>query len=118
MVEIQVGSKQQPIILLPRIDGKPVTVQNIKDNFSNFFVSDGATPINFVMETRTRDGSKVLLSYNPGKSSETQIWFLPIDTFFASVEKFTALFYWTIDVEQVYTENPITIDVKELHDES
>ncbi len=53
MVEIQVGSTKQPIIILPRINGAAVTVQNIKDNFSNFFVSDGATPISFVMETRT-----------------------------------------------------------------
>jgi hypothetical protein len=116
MVEIQVGSKQQPIIILPRINGTPVTVQNIKDNFSNFFVSDIATPINFVMETRTRLGAKVTLNYDAAKSSETEIWFLPTDPFFASVEKYTTLIYWTIDVEQVYTENPFTIDVKELHD--
>ena len=118
MVEIQVGSKQQPIILLPRIDNKPVTVTQIKNTFSNFFVSDGATPINFVMETRTRTGTKVTLNYDVSKSSDTQIWFLPADAFWDTVRKYTALFYWTIDVEKVYTENPITIDVKELHDES
>ena len=118
MVEIQVGSKQQPIILLPRIDNKPVTVTEIKNTFSNFFVSDGATPINFVMETRQRTGSKTTLNYDPAKSSDTQIWFLPADTFWDTVRKYTTLFFWTIDVEKVYTENPITIDVKELHDES
>ena len=90
----------------------------IIEAFSNFFVNDATTPINFVMETRQRTGSKTLLSYNPGLSSDTQIWFLPADTFWDTVVKVTALFYWTIDVEQVYTENPITIDVKELHDES
>jgi len=118
MVEIQVGSKQQPIIMLPRIDGVAVTVQNIKDNFSNFFVDNGTTPINFVMETKTRTGAKVLLNYDVAKSSETEIWFLPLDTFWDTVQKYTALFYWTIAVEKVYTENPITIDVKEIHDES
>ena len=118
MVEIQVGSKQQPIIVLPRIDGNAETVARIKTVFSNFYVSDIATPINFVMETRTRTGTKVLLSYDVSRSSDTQIWFLPADTFFDSIEQYTALFYWTIGVEQVYTENPITIDVKELHDES
>ena len=118
MVEIQVGSKQQPIIILPRIDGNAVTVQNIKDNFSNFFINNGSTPINFVMETRTRLGNKVTLNYDVAKSSETEIWFLPLDTFWESIQKYTTLFYWTIAVEKVYTENPITIDVKELHDES
>jgi len=118
MVEIQVGSKQQPIIILPRIDNKPVTVTQIKNTFSNFFVSDVATPINFVMESRTRTGTKTTLNYDAGRSSDTQIWFLPLDTFWDTVRKYTVLFFWTIDVEKVYTENPITIDVKELHDES
>jgi len=117
MVEIQVGSKQQPVIHLPRIDGKPVTVTEIKNNFSNFFVSDGQTPINFVMESRTRDGNKVTLNYDVSKSSETEIWFLPADSFWTTVQKYTVLFYWTIDIEQVYTENPLIVDVKELHDE-
>lgn len=118
MVEIQVGSKQQPVIIIPRIAGNVVTVQDIKDDFSNFYVNDSTTPINFVMETRTRTGDKVLLSYDASRSSNTQIWFLPADSFWDTVQKYTALFYWTIGVEQVYTENPITIDVKELHDES
>ena len=118
MVEIQVGSKQQPIILLPRIDGKPVTVTQIKNTFSNFFVSDGATPVNFVMETRLRGASKVTLNYDQAKSTDTQIFFFPADPFYATKQKYTTLFYWTIGIEQVYTENPITIDVKEIHDES
>ena len=58
------------------------------------------------------------LSYDASRSSDTQIFFLPLDSFWATVQKVTALFFWTIGVEQVYTENPITIDVKELHDES
>ena len=118
MVEIQVGSKQQPLIIIPRIAGNVVTVTQIKDDFSNFFIDDGQTPINFVMETRTRTGNKVTLNYDAGKSSDTEIWFLPADAFWDTVQKYTALFYWTIAVEKVYTENPITLDVKELHDES
>ena len=117
MVEIQVGSTKQPIIHLPRIDGKPVTVTEIKTLYSNYYVSDPATPINFVMESRTRLGAKTLLFYDPAKSSETEIWFFPTDPYYATVEKYTVLFYWTIDVEKVYTENPLVIDVKELHDE-
>lgn len=117
-MEIQVGSLQQPLIILPRINGKPVTVTQIKNDFSNFFVSDGATPINFVLETRTRTGAKVTLNYDVGRSTETEIWFLPANAFWATVQKYTSLIYWTIGVEKVYTENPITLDVKELHDES
>jgi len=118
MVEIQVGSKQQPIIMLPRIDGKPVTVANIKSTFSNFFVSDGATPIDWKMETRTRTGAKDTINFDSAKSTDTQIFFFPPDTFYATVQKYTVLFFWTIDIEKVYSQIPITIDVKELHDES
>ena len=116
-MEFQVGSKQQPIILKPKIDGKAVTVTEIKNTFSNFFVSDVATPVNFVLETRTRLGVKATLNFNAAKSTDTEIWFFPLDPFYATVEKKTALFYWTIGVEQVYTEIPIVIDVKELHNE-
>lgn len=118
MVAIQVGSLQQPIILIPRINGVEETVTRIKNVFSNFYVDDTTTPINFVMESRTRTGTKQLLSYDPTKSTDTQIYFFPADAFYATVEKFTLLFYWTIATEKIYTEDPITLDVKELHDES
>jgi hypothetical protein len=116
MVEIQVGSTKQPIIILPRINGTPVTVTQIKNDFSNFFVDDGSTPINFFMETRTRTGTKTPLAYDPAKSSETELWFFPDDSFYATKEKYTTLIYWTIATEKVNTETPFTIDVKELHD--
>jgi len=118
MVEIQVGSKQQPIIMLPRIDGKPETVTRIKSVFSNFFVSDGATPIDWKMETRTRTGAKATINFDVAKSTDTQIFFFPPDSFYDTVQKYTVLFFWTIDIEKVYSEIPITVDVKELHDES
>jgi len=118
MVEIQVGSTQQPLIMIPRINGVPETVTRIKTVFSNFYVDDPTTPIDWQMETRTRTGAKVLLQFDAAKSTDTQIFFFPTDPFYATVQKYTALFFWTIGVEKVYTENPITIDVKELHDES
>ncbi len=118
MVEIQVGSKQQPIIMIPRIDGKPTTVTDIKNIFSNFFVSDGATPIDWKLEHRTRTGAKATINFDASKSTDTQIFFFPDDSFYATVQKYTVLFFWTIDIEKVYSEIPITIDVKELHDES
>ncbi len=118
MVEIQVGSKQQPIIMIPRIDGKVVTQTQIKNNFSNFFVSDGATPIDWKLEFRTRSGTKTTIGFDVPKTTDSQIWFFPDDTFWDTVVKYTVLFYWTIATEQVYSEIPITIDVKELHDES
>ena len=118
MVEIQVGSTSQPIIINPRINGILTSVTEIKNTHSNFYVSDVATPINFVMESRTRLGTKATLNYDPTSSSDDDIYFFPADAFYATVEKYTVLFYWTIGTEKVYTENPITIDVKELHDES
>jgi len=118
MVEIQVGSKQQPVILIPRINGVDETVTRIKTVFSNFYVSDGATPIDWKLEYRTRTGNKLLIGFDAAKSSDTQIFFFPPDTFWESVVKYSVLFYWTIGLEKVYTENPITIDIKELHNES
>ncbi len=118
MVEIQVGSLQQPIIMIPRINGVPETVTRIKSVFSNFFVSDVATPIDWKLEHRTRTGAKTLISFDSGKSTDTQIFFFPPDAFYATVEKKTLLFFWTIGVEKVYSSIPITVDVKELHDES
>jgi len=117
-MEIQVGSLQQPIIMKPRINGVLETQTRIKNVFSNFFVSDGATPIDWKAEFRTRTGTKTLVSFDPTRTTDTEIYFFPADTFWATVEKFTVLFFWTIGVEKVYTEDPITFDVKELHDES
>lgn len=118
MVAIQVGSKQQPLIMIPRIDGKPETVTRIKTVFSNFFVNDATTPIDWKLEHRTRTGAKATINFDAAKSTDTQIFFFPDDSFYATVEKKTVLFFWTIGVEKVYSEIPITVDVKELHDES
>ena len=118
MVEIQVGSKQQPIILIPRINGVDETVTRIKTVFSNFFISDGATPIDWQLEFRTRTGVKQLIAFDPTKSTDTQIYFFPPDTFYESVVKYTVLFFWTIGIEKVYSDSPVTVDVKDLHNES
>ena len=117
MVEVQIGSTALPIIILPTIDGKAVTQTQIKNDFSNYFVSDGATPINFILETKTRDGSKVPLSFNAAKSSETEIWFEPPDSLYATKEVFTAVVFWTIGIEKVPTTNMFVIDVQDLHNE-
>ncbi len=117
MVEVQIGSTALPIIILPTIDGKAVTVTQIKNDFSNYFVNDGATPINFILEYKTRDGSKVNLSYNNTKSSETEIWFEPPDTVYATKEVFTMVVYWTIGIEKVPTTNMFVLDVQDLHNE-
>ena len=118
MVEVQIGSQALPIIILPTIDGKAVTVQQIKDDFSNYFVSDQVTPINFIFEYKTRTGNKVELSYNAAKSSETEIWFEPPDIVYADIEIFTCVIYWTIGIEKVPTTNPFNLDVKDLHNET
>ena len=118
MVEIQVGSTKQPIIIIPRIDGVVVTVTQIKNTFSNFFVDDLTTPIDFKLEFKTRIGAKTLINYDVTRSSDTEIWFLPDNSFYAAVVKYSVLVYWTIGVEKVYLESPLLIDVKDLHNES
>lgn len=116
-MEIQVGSLQQPVILKPRINGIPVTVSDIKNSFSNFYVSDGATPIDWKLEYKTRTGAKTLIAFDASRSTNEEIWFLPADAFYATEVKYTIMFYWTISTEKVYSENAITFDIKEIHNE-
>jgi len=117
LVEVQKGAKLTPITIRPRIDGKIVTQTQIKNDFSNQFVDDVTTPINFFMESKVRGQSVVTLAWVPGKSTDSLIYFQPADAFFANEIKYTLLFYWTIDIEQVYTKIPITLEVKDYHAE-
>jgi len=117
MVVVQKGSLIAPIIIKPRIDGNLVTQAQIKNNFSNEFISDGMTPIAFTMESKVRGQSIVTLAWDPAKSTETEIFFLPADSFFANEIKYTLLFFWTIATEKVYTEIPITLEIKDFHNE-
>ena len=116
MVEIQLGSTQLPILVTPRINGLDVTVSQIKTQFSNFFVDDTTTPIAFTLETRTRTGTVALLPWDPVKSTDSILFFLPLDTFYAVIETYTIIPYWTVASEKIYAQESIELVVKQLHD--
>ncbi|KKN76249.1 hypothetical protein LCGC14_0372750 [marine sediment metagenome] len=117
MVEVQKGAKITPITIRPRIDGNIVTQTQIKNDFSNQFVDDITTPINFFMESKVRGQSLVDLAWDPALSTDSLIHFLPADAFYANEIKYTLLFFWTIANEKVYTKIPITLEVKDYHNE-
>ena len=111
------GALITPIIIRPRIDGNIVTQTQIKNTFSNTFVDDVTTPIAFTMESKVRGQTIAELAWDPSKSTDSVIYFLPADAFYASEIKYTLLFYWTIATEKVYTKIPITLEVKDYHNE-
>lgn len=117
MVEVQKGAKLTPITIRPRIDGNIVTQTQIKNDFSNTFVDDITTPIAFTMESKVRGQSPVELPWVPGKSTDNLIYFAPADAFYENEIKYTLLFFWTIATEKVYTKIPITLEVKDYHNE-
>ena len=111
------GALITPITIRPRIDGNIVTVTQIKNDFSNTFIDDNTTPIAFVMESKVRGEPIALLPWDPAKSTDSLIHFLPADAFYSNEIKYTLLFYWTIGAEKVYTKIPITLEVKDYHAE-
>ena len=111
------GALFTPIIIKPRIDGNIVTQTQIKNNFSNTYIDDTLTPIAFTMESKVRGQTIATLPWDPAKSTDSEIFFIPADAFFASEIKYTLLFYWTIAAEKVYTKLPITLEVKDYHSE-
>lgn len=115
-MEVQKGTTRLPIFVKPRIDGKFVTVTQIKNDYSNFYVDDTTTPLNFFMEYRQEgQTTSTVVAWDQTKSTNTILYFLPSDSLYASVAKYTVLFFWTCLLEKIYTEEPETIDVKELH---
>lgn len=116
-MEIQKGSLVAPIIIHPRIDGNLVTQSQIKNDFSNLYIDDNTTPIAFAMELKVREEVIQTISWDELKSTETDIFFLPPNSIYDEEKKYTVLFYWTISTEKVYTKIPITLEVKDFHNE-
>ena len=115
MTEVQVGTTTRPIRITPHIDGLPVTQQNIKDNFSNLFVDDGSTPLTFTMEYKVRNGTVTTLLWDAAKSTESEIYFEVPNSFYIAVKTWTVLFFWSVLTEKNYTDEPIQIEIKDLH---
>ena len=115
MVDVQIGTKSLPVLVRPRIDGKFVTVTDIKNNFSNFYIDDNTTPIEFFIEYKKRETLEVVLKWDSVKSTDSTIFFPIPNDFYTSKQNWTVLVYWTIATEKIYTIEAITISVKDLH---
>ncbi len=118
MPEVQKGIKKLVIFAKPRIGGLVKTQTQIKNDFSNFFISDGATPLTWTLEFRDSKGNTTTLPFDSGLSTDTTLYFLPTNTFWDTLESYTILLFWEIgtDLEKIYSEEAIHLIVKNLHD--
>ena len=118
MPEAQKGIKQLVIFAKPRIGGIVRTQTDIKNNFSNFFVSDGATPLTWSLEFRDSKGVVTTLLLDSGLSTDSLLYFLPTNTFWDTFASYTVMLFWEIgvDLEKIYSENSIQLQIKDLHD--
>ncbi len=118
MPEVQKGIKKLVIFAKPRIGGLVRTQTDIKNDFSNFFVSDGATPLTWSLEFKDSKGVVTTLLFDSGLSTDTTLYFLPTDTFWDTLESYTVLLFWEIGtaLEKIYSEEAIQLVVKDLHD--
>ena len=119
MPEAQTGTTTLPILVIPRIAGVPVTQTEIKNNFSNVFVSDGTTPLSFTLEYITREGVLQTQAWDEPQSTDSVIFFPIPDSFYESDIVWTLLPFWTIvgltQTEKIYADESVTLEVKDLH---
>jgi len=117
--EAQTGSTTLPILVIPRIGGVPVTQTQIKNNFSNVFVDDGSTPLTWVLEYITRDGTLNTQNFDATQSTDSVIFFPLPDSFYAVDIIWTLLPFWNIvgltQTEKIYADESIMFEVKDLH---
>lgn len=112
---VQKGSLDIPIIVVPRINGLIVTQTQIKNDFSNLFVSDLLTPLNFTLEFKAVDGTLLTQAWNPAKSGPSSIFFPVPDSLYANKEEFTLAPFWTISTEKNYVLKPYHLTVDDVH---
>lgn len=119
MPEVQIGTTTLPILVIPRINGVPVTQTEIKNNLSNVFVDDDTTPLSFTLEYVTREGTLQTQVWDESQSTESIIFFPIPDSFYAVDIVWTLLPFWTIigltQIENIYAGESITLEVKDLH---
>ncbi len=117
MPEVQVGTKQLPIRIIPRINGVPVTQTDIKNNHTN-----RTSPVlSFTLEYKTREGTTQIQLFDAGKSTDSMIFFDMPDSFYANEIIYTLLPFWTVSGgggpdEVIYADESIMLEVKDLHD--
>ena len=116
MPEVQLGTTSKPIIVIPRIGGLAITQAQIKNDFSNEFVSDALTPLSFVLEYKKREDTVfATVNWSSSKSTETNIFFPMPDSFWENIQEWTVLVAWKIATEKNYTVVNAVFTIKDLH---
>ena len=115
MTDVQRGTKLLPISIEPRIDGVLVTQSEIKNKFSNAFVDDNTTPLTWTLEYFERGQSTPLTQFfDDAQSTESTIVFPMPDSFYADYKVWMILIRWNISVEQIYSDEAISIEIKDF----
>lgn len=125
MPQIEIGSIAVPALVTPRINAIPVTVSQIKTLYSAKFVDNTTTPLSFWLEYRSTagDSSVVTIEWDPTKSSDSQLYFPIPDALYSTLDKYSVLIFWLVqddaippnNLEKIYVEQPIVLEVVNLH---
>jgi len=119
MPEAQTGSTTLPILMIPRIGGVPVTLTEIKNDFSNVFLTDFDTPFTFTLEYQERGGPVNTQAFSAPDTTDTIVFFPVPDSFYENDVVWTLLPFWQIvgltKTEKIYADEAIMFEVKDLH---
>lgn len=120
MVEVQKGSTSRVIFTTFRVKDVIITKGDIKTVYSNFFVSDGATPLLLFLQFKDEAGNITNVAEDPTKSvpsgdAATKFFFVPADTIWADPRTYTIIPFWTISTEKIFADNAIQVIVKDIH---
>lgn len=121
----QLGSIFLPVLMTPRINQIPVTVTQIKTIYSSKFVDNTTTPLDFWLEYADRLGNKTEVKWDSTKSSDSLIYFPIDDSVYASLAKYSVLFYWTVSnnamsavvIEKIFVEQPQVLEIEDQHNQ-
>lgn len=126
-MQVELNSINVPVLVTPRINGIVVTVTQIKTTYSSVFVDNTTTPMTFWMEYRDAVGSDavVTIEYDPSKSSDSQLYFPIPDELYQNENKYSVLFFWLVqnnamppvNLEKIYVEQPLVLEVLNLHNQ-
>ncbi len=112
---VQKGTTSLPIRITPRIGGQVVTQQNIKDIYSNFFISDGATPLTWVFEYKAVGVAVQSINFDSALSGPSSIYFPIPDSFYLDLAEWTFEVAWKIATEKIYMLRSVKISVVDEH---
>lgn len=124
MPQVQVNTKRLPILIQPRINNIERDVAWIKINQSFLYANDVDTPMVFSLHYKKRgDADYTTITADPVQSTPSILYFNMPDSFYSITEKWSLLFSWKVTkadppnpdiIEQVFTEKPITLEVKDV----